>query len=197
MDPDELLITRWRSGNAEAARTLVQRHYPRMFKLLYRLSGTRDQAEELTQELFARLTRRVSVSDKEVSNLQAWLYRAALNLWRDWVRREIYAREKGIKGSNADIQDVPAPDAVEPAALERWLRDAVRAAILELDPQYREVLVLCYYQGLTSAEVAKLLGVPPGTVRSRTHYAIKQLRERLGPAAEGGKEPWLKPGNRN
>lgn len=186
MEPDGLLIHRWRSGNSEAAVTLVQRHYPRTLNFLYRLTGARDQAEELTQEAFARLTRYVAGGEDIIDDVPAWLNRVALNLWRDWVRREARQRAQGLRDGDAGLDTVPAPDAVEPAALERWLREAVRQAVLELDPKHREALVLCHYQGLSPGEAAALLGVPVGTVKSRIHYAVRVLRRRLGPAWQRG-----------
>ncbi|MHB9144655.1 MAG: RNA polymerase sigma factor [Symbiobacteriia bacterium] len=186
MEPDGLLIHRWRSGSPEAAVTLVQRHYPRTLNFLYRLTGTRDQAEELTQEVFARLTRYVAGETDPIEDMPAWLNRVALNLWRDWVRREARQREKGMRDGDADLAQLAAPDAVEPAALDRWLQQMVRQAVLELDPKHREVLVLCHYQGLSPGEAAALLGVPVGTVKSRIHYAVRVLRRRLGPVGQGG-----------
>lgn len=185
VEPDGLLISRWKSGDAEAARSLVQRHYPRTLNFLYRLTGARDPAEELTQDVFVRLTRQVFSGAEPVSDLPAWLRRVALNIWRDWVRHQARSREKRAGGEEA-LDLLPSSDTVEPAALDHWLRDAVRAAVLELDPKHREVLVLCHYQGLTPAQAAEILGVPVGTVRSRIHYAVDKLRRRLGPAAEGG-----------
>lgn len=189
---DRDLIGLWRSGQSTGARQLVHRYYPRMLGLCYRLTGTRDASEELCQELFARLTRQVAAG-RPIDNLEAWLHRTALNLWRDRARREILAREKGITPSGGDevLARCPTAGGVEESVMGGWLRDAVRQAILCLSPPHREVLVLHHYQGLTYLQIADLTGAPIGTVRSRMFHAIRQLREHLGPAAEGGVEPWL------
>ncbi|MDB4896127.1 MAG: polymerase, sigma 29 subunit, SigE [Firmicutes bacterium] len=170
---------------------LVDRYYPRMLNLFYRLTGTREQAEELTQELFVRLTRHVA-GQQQVENVAAWLHRVGYNLWRDWVRRMVTAREKGItaEGGDAEIARLAGPNAVEAAALSHWEHAAVRKAVLTLSPAHREAVVLHYYQGLSYLEIAEITAVPVGTVRSRIHYAITQMRGRLGPQAEGGNEPW-------
>lgn len=185
MPSDSDLLTRWRRGSPEAAQTLVQQHYPRMLNLFYRLTGTREQAEELTQDLFVRLTQQV-IGDRPVDNLGAWLHTTALNLWRDQVRREITARNKGITtaGGDEEVEHVQAPDQVEAAVVAAWQQETVREAVLALGPRHREVVVLYYYQGLTYEEIARIAGIPVGTVRSRLHYAIAQLRTRLDLAEE-------------
>jgi RNA polymerase sigma-70 factor (ECF subfamily) len=178
---DQQLIELWRSGRPEAARRLVDQYYPRMLNLFYRLTGTREHAEELTQELFVRLTRQVA-GQQHVDDLAAWLYRVGYNLWNDWARRTVTAREKGITRSGGDdeLSRLAGFDSVERIALSHWERDAVRQAVLELAPAHREALVLSHYQELSYQEIATLTGVPVGTVRSRIHYAVRQLRARLG-----------------
>ncbi|HEY3366834.1 MAG TPA: RNA polymerase sigma factor [Symbiobacteriaceae bacterium] len=198
MAEDRDLIDLWRRGDAEAARALVTRHYPRLLNLFWRLTGDRNRSEELTQELFARFTRYVSTGGVPDS-LPAWLHRSALNLWRDLARREIAARAKGITGGGGDeeLARCRAPDEVEPAVMSGWQRDALRAAVLQLPAPQREALVLHYFEGLSYEETAGLQGVPVGTVRSRIYYAIRHLRSRLGPAGEGGEEPWTTSGSPN
>ena len=189
---DRDLIERWRRGQPDAARTLVGQHYPRILNLFYRLTGTREEAEELTQDLFVRLTRHVA-GNEQVEDLAAWLHRVGINLWRDWVRRTMTARQKGITtaGGDEEILRSQAPEEVEAAAMAHWERDVVRQAVLELSEAHREVIVLFYYQGCSCAEIAALTGMPVGTVRSRIHYATQRLYTRLGPNGEGGTEPWL------
>lgn len=184
---DRDLIERWRRGQPDAARTLVGQHYPRILNLFYRLTGTREEAEELTQDLFVRLTRHVA-GNEQVEDLAAWLHRVGINLWRDWVRRTMTARQKGITtaGGDEEILRSQAPEEVEAAAMAHWERDVVRQAVLELSEAHREVIVLFYYQGCSYAEIAALTGMPVGTVRSRIHYATQRLYTRLGPNGKGG-----------
>lgn len=177
----------WRlRGSSQDAQALVLRHYPRMLNLFYRLTGTRAQAEELTQDLFVRLTEQVA-SGRAIDKLGAWLCATALNLWRDRVRRQANARTKGIDWTSGDeeIEQIPAPDAVETAAYASLEQQEVRRAVLELAPGQREVIVLYHYQGMTYQEIARVLGIPVGTIRSRLHYAVAALRGRLMPARKG------------
>jgi RNA polymerase sigma-70 factor (ECF subfamily) len=184
---DQRLLKDWRKGRPAAAQALVERYYPRMLNLFYRLTGAREPAEELTQELFVRLTRHIA-RQQEVDDLAGWLYRVGYNLWNDWARRTVTARSKGITqaGGDEELSGLAGPETVEAQAVAHWEREAVRAAVLELSPAHREVVVLCYYQGLPYQEIADITGVPIGTVRSRLHYAVKQLRDRLGINDEGG-----------
>ena len=193
MASDEALIARWRSGDRTAARQIVADEYPKLFAFFYRLSGRRETAEELTQELFARLTAYV-VKGGRVENLNAWLHRTGLNLWRDLARREIAGRDRGLFPARVDEAwtELPAPLEVEGEVFARWLRDAVRLAVLELPPPHREVIVLHHYEGRSYDEIAALVGVPVGTVRSRLHYAVQHLKRRLGPVAERGVDPWTR-----
>lgn len=187
VDRDPELIERWRrDGSGKEAHAIVQRHYPRMLNLFYRLTGTRAQAEELTQDLFMRLTEQVA-SGRPINHLGGWLQTTALNLWRDRIRREVSARTKGITyaGGDEEIKHAAAPEAVETAVHASLERQAVRQAVLRLAPRQREVIVLHHYQGMTYKEIARALGIPVGTVRSRLHYAVDELRSQLAPSKEG------------
>jgi RNA polymerase sigma-70 factor (ECF subfamily) len=189
-DTDQELIEIWRrDGSATHANILVQRHYPRMLNLFYRLTGTRSQAEELTQDLFLRLTEQVA-RGRAIQQLGAWLNATALNLWRDRIRRELRARAKGItySGGDEEIQNLmvsPAHGNLEAEVDASLEQQAVRDAVLRLAPKHREVVVLYHYQGLQYEEIARALGIPVGTVRSRLHYAVDELRARLFQVQEG------------
>ncbi len=189
-DPDQELLEHWRQeDNPEYAHMLVQRHYPRMLNLFYRLTGTRGQAEELTQELFLRLTEEVA-RGRTIHQLGGWLRTTALNLWRDRMRRELCARAKGItySGGDEEIEKLvaPAPFANPEAEILASLeQQSVRDAVLRLPPKHREVIVLYHYQGMLYEEVARTLGIPVGTVRSRLHYALDELRAQFTGVQEG------------
>jgi RNA polymerase sigma-70 factor (ECF subfamily) len=189
-DTDQELIEKWRrDGSAMHANILVQRHYSRMLNLFYRLTGTRSQAEELTQELFLRLTEQVA-RGRAIQQLGAWLNATALNLWRDRIRREMRARAKGIwySGGDEEIQDLVVSAAQanrEAEILSSLEQQSVRDAVLRLAAKHREVVVLYHYQGLKYEEIARVLGIPVGTVRSRLHYAVDELRAYLGQVPKG------------
>ena len=180
LDADDELIEGWFRGREECAQMLVGRYYPQMLNLLYRLTGARSQAEELTQDLFMRLTEQVA-ANRPIHHLSAWLYTAALNLWRDKARRQSIAHRVGMEsdGSGKDPEETPTPTDGEAAIHAELDGEVARRAVLGLSPPYREVIVLFYYQERSYEKIASFLDIPVGTVRSRLHYAVEALRKRL------------------
>jgi len=187
---DQELLERWqRDGNAADADMLVQRHYARLLNLFYRLSGKRSQAEELTQDLFLRLTEQVARGGV-IRQPGPWLNATALNLWRDRIRRELRARAKGIaeSGGDEEIENlvISANFSTREEELQSRLeQQSVRDAIMRLAPKHREVVVLYHYQGMKYEEIAHALAIPVGTVRSRLHYAVEELHTLLSPMRKG------------
>lgn len=144
-----------------------------------RLTGDRERAEEVVQETLVRAWRRADLLDAEPAAIRGWLFTVARNLVTDqW--RAAAARPRTVSADDA-LAAVPADDALDQAML-RWI---VSAAIDRLSPEHRAVLVETYYEGRTVAEAAARLGIPAGTVKSRTYYALRALRlalEELGGA---------------
>ncbi|TYC22116.1 sigma-70 family RNA polymerase sigma factor [Micromonospora sp. MP36] len=157
--------------DAQLLRALHDEHADALFAHALRLvNGDRTRAEDLVQETLLRAWRHPESLDPARGSVRAWLFTTARNLAIDaWRRRssrvgEIYT------------DDLPEPsetvDETE-RAVEAW---TVAEALNRLSPTHREVLVECFYQGRSVAEAAARLGVPPGTVKSRTHYALRSLR---------------------
>lgn len=186
---DEQLLIQWREGEALAFETLVRRYQVPLFAYLYRLSGDRAAAEDLCQETWARFVAALDRFDPG-RRLSTWLYAIATNLWRDASRggrtRAAAAEHLPELRSGLGIRTPPTP--LEEAS-RRELDAEVREGVQGLPEEYRVVLVMRHYQGLRYAEIAEVLGCPIGTVKSRIHYAISNLRdrfERKGILAEGG-----------
>lgn len=156
--------------DAQLLRALQDEHGDALFGHALRLAGgDRQRAEDLMQETLLRAWRHPEALDPQRGSVRAWLFTTARNLAIDaWRRRS--ARVGEI------VTDVlPEPPGVDEAdrAVEAW---TVAEALARLSPTHREVLVECFYQGRSVAEAAARLGVPPGTVKSRTHYALRSLR---------------------
>lgn len=186
---DEQLLIQWREGEPLAFETLVRRYQVPLFAYLYRLSGDRATAEDLCQETWAGFLTGLDRFDPG-RRLSPWLYAIATNLWRDaWRRgrtRAAAAAQLPELRSRLGLTTPPTPLEEES---RRELEGEVRAAVVDLAEEYRAVLVMRHYQGLRYAEIAEVLGCPIGTVKSRMHYAISNLRdrfERKGILAEGG-----------
>lgn len=150
----------------ELLRALHDQHGAALYGYALRLTGgDRGWAQDVVQEVLLRAWRHPQVLDG--SPVRGWLYTVARNLVIDqWRARR--ARPEVL----TDPPEAGVDDGTE-EAVQSWL---VAEALHRLSPRHRDVLVECYYLGRSTAEAAERLGVPPGTVKSRTHYALRALR---------------------
>jgi len=198
VDPDAEAVRRARTGDQGAFEQLVLNHQRRTFNVAYRILGDYDEALDLTQEVFIQAHRNLGQFRGEAL-FGSWLLAIALNQCRNrlkhWKRR---ARSKhdslsapiGEEGSDLH-RELPDPGESAVEALEgRQLEALVREEMLHLDEEYRTVLVLRDSQGVPYDEIALMLGVPIGTVKSRLHRGRTELRElvrrRLSPRSGCG-----------
>jgi RNA polymerase sigma-70 factor (ECF subfamily) len=172
-DPD------WQPPTWEA---IVREHSTRVYRLAYRLTGNRPDAEDLTQEVFVRVFR--SLSTYTPGTFEGWLHRITTNLFLDQARRRQRIR---MDAMGEDGDRYPATGAGPERAFEHDNLDVdVQRALDELPPEYRAAVVLCDIEGLSYEEIAVTLGIKLGTVRSRIHRARARLRvslEHRAPAA--------------
>ncbi|WP_442907728.1 RNA polymerase sigma factor SigE [Kineococcus sp. G2] len=155
---------------------VVRNHSARVFRLAYRLTGNRHDAEDLTQEVFVRVFR--SLSSYQPGTFEGWLHRITTNLFLDQVRRKQRIRFDALAEDAGE--KLPSTDVGPERAYEhRNLDDDVQAALDSLPPDFRAVVVLCDIEGLSYEEIAATLGVKLGTVRSRIHRGRAQLRTAL------------------
>jgi len=155
---------------------IVRDHSPRVFRLAYRLTGDRHDAEDLTQDVFVRVFR--SLDRYEPGNFEGWLHRITTNLFLDSARRKKRIRMDAM--GDDDGQVAGSVEAQPERGFEHGNLDLdVRRALDALPPDYRAAVVLCDIEGLSYEEIAVTLGVKLGTVRSRIHRARSQLRASL------------------
>jgi RNA polymerase sigma-70 factor, ECF subfamily len=179
---DETLCRAVAGGDEAALRLLVARHRNRIYGLFVRSTGNRSDADDLFQEVWIRVVRAAGEFDS-AQRFSPWLYRIAVNLLRDGARRRA-ARPWDVTFDGALPEQGdggPAPDDLAVAGQEAA---ALHRAIATLPAGQREVLVLRYLEGMAEREVAEAAGIPPGTVKSRLHHALRNLRARLQPAVE-------------
>jgi RNA polymerase sigma-70 factor, ECF subfamily len=155
---------------------IVRAHSARVYRLAYRLTGNPHDAEDLTQEVFVRVFR--SLSSYTPGTFEGWLHRITTNLFLDQARRKQKIRFDAL-ADDAD-QRLPGRSPTPEHALHDQLFDAdVEQALAELPPDFRAAVVLCDIEGLSYDEIAAILGVKLGTVRSRIHRGRSMLRKAL------------------
>jgi RNA polymerase sigma-70 factor (ECF subfamily) len=191
-DPDQDLVALWQKGDEAAFEELINRHQRRVYRLLFRMMGTKEDAEDLTQETFLSL-HRYGHRFRAEARFSTFVYRvaanAALNRRRSLGRGR--ARVEKLKHRQAAGDDLPSsPRDPEDSTLGAELSGHVRDALDQLSPSLRMPVILYDIEGLAYGEIAKVLGIAEGTVKSRIHRARQALREQLKdllgtPAAEG------------
>lgn len=164
-----------RAGADEAlVRALYEQHGRVLFGYVLRLvDGDRGRAEDIVQETIIRAWRHPEALARDPHAIRPWLFTVARNLVVD-AHRAMRARppEAGPEGLGVVAAEDDVVAAVD-RALEAWqVADAINA----LSPDHRRVLIETYYRGRSVAEAAAVLGIPPGTVKSRTYYALRALR---------------------
>jgi len=155
---------------------IVADHSTRVYRLAYRLTGNPYDAEDLTQEVFVRVFR--SLHTYTPGTFEGWLHRITTNLFLDQARRKSRIRFDALPedADNRLPSAVPTPDV---AYLSQMFDADIEAALAELTPDFRAAVVLCDVEGLTYEEIADVLGVKMGTVRSRIHRGRAMLRKAL------------------
>jgi RNA polymerase sigma-70 factor (ECF subfamily) len=182
VDPDRELVESWRRGETEAFAMLVRRHQRRVFGLLLRMLGNREEAEDATQDTFLNLHRH-GHRFRHDSRFSTFVYRvavnAALNRRRSLGRRRAHADAFGEAQSVGHLGPTEAPDP-EQALEGDQLRARIGRELLTLPESLRAPVVLFDVEGLSYGEIAEVLAVAEGTVKSRIHRARQALRLRLG-----------------
>jgi RNA polymerase sigma-70 factor, ECF subfamily len=189
-EEDLRLMGRARDGDVEAFSLLVRRHRERVSGFLYRLSWDREKAEDGAQEVFLRvwLSRR---RYEPRARFTTFLYQVAQNYWLD-ERRKARARPEEVELTEpagerrGTLPRAPAITEPQHQLFLRYRQWRIRQAIARLPERHRLVFVLAHLEGYRLAEVAEMLEIPVGTVKSRMNTAVRLLRDWLAP--EEGEE---------
>lgn len=184
---DQEFVTRCQHGDVEAFAVLVERHQKKMFNLAFRMTGDHEEAAEVVQETFLSAFRAIKKFRGEAS-FATWLTGIALNHARN-RRKQLKTRAHyvplSLDEAREDREGNPRydPPSGDPPALEqvekKALQEAVQEAINALDEEAREVLILRDIQEYSYEEIAKVLKIPDGTVKSRIFRAREALKGKL------------------
>jgi len=172
---DRSLLERIRRGDTSGAAELFERYAPALLRFTDRLLSDRSTAEEVTQEVFVKVISRAHQYDGR-AEVSSWLFAIAANACRDRKRRD---RRATVVPLEAVPEPVQKGDGIETVLSDRERRDAVRRALSALSEEQREALVLARYHGLPYAEIAEVLGISVGAVKTRIFRAVEALKVRF------------------
>ena len=179
---DEELVARSKTGDMDSFNQLVKRWERPIFALAYRTLGREEDARDVTQETFLRAFRALS-GFKGDAKFSSWLYRIALNLCRDWMRKERRAPLVAVP-EGVDVEQLAADrgpvETVEDLAARSELSREVARAMESLPAEQRQAIILKEYHGLTFQEIADLMKCPLSTVKTRVYQGLSTLRKQLG-----------------
>jgi RNA polymerase sigma-70 factor (ECF subfamily) len=158
-----------RTSDSELLRTLHDEHARALWSYVVTLTnGDRAKAQDVVQETLLRAWRNPSVLDQSTGSARGWLYTVARRIVIDeW--RAARSRPEVVTDS---LPERPVDDLAQQTVDQQLVRSALRTLSLE----HREVLLECYFRRSSVAQAAEELGIPPGTVKSRAHYALRALR---------------------
>lgn len=176
---DAALVERLRSNDFDALGILFDRYYPQIYRTAAGITRDSAAADDIAQDVFLKLHQYAHRIDISLP-LAPWLYRVTVNLSYTWISR----RQKRRISLEDLVDQIISPPTCAPdhQAESSEIQTIVRSAISELHIQQRVVIVLHYLTGLSLEDIADVLDVPVGTVKSRLHYARENLRRRLGDA---------------
>jgi RNA polymerase sigma-70 factor (ECF subfamily) len=178
---DEELVARSIGGDTESFNQLVVRWERPIYALAYRVIGREEDARDVCQETFMRAFRSIH-GFRGQAKFSSWLYRIALNLCRDWIRRERRAptvqAPEGVDVIEMASEQGPV-ESIEELVSRRDIGRLIERAMATLSEEQRTAIILKEYQGLTFQEIADLQGCPLSTVKTRLYQGLTVLRREL------------------
>lgn len=180
---DDRLLADARAGDRQALEALLERHQAQVYRFGMKMCGDPEDAKDVLQETLLAMAR--SVRDfRGASSISTWLYTIARSFCIKKRRKSRFAPEdeRSLEIMTGETKKLADPaESLDEALAGKQVEDALERAIGELEPMYREVLLLRDVEGLTAPEVAEVLGVTTQAVKSRLHRARLSVRERVAP----------------
>jgi RNA polymerase sigma-70 factor (ECF subfamily) len=187
-EADEALMFRYQGGDVRAFEVLLTRHRRGVYNFIYRYVNSRDRAEDLMQETFLRVIKGARGYQKQ-AKFTTWLYTIARNLCVDHSRRQKHRKAasldqplgRGEEGKDRTMLDrVPGKEMQsDRKVINQQLHASMQQAIAGLPDQQREVFLMREFLDMPFKDIAKVVGVPENTVKSRMRYALEKLRQEL------------------
>ena len=180
---DEDLMPLVAQKDPAAFEVFYDRHGGAAYSLAYRIVGDATSAEDVTQEAFLSMWRSRARYDPMRGSVRAWALGIVRNRAIDALRREGGRAPRLDFDDEAALERREAPERTEAEALRRETARQVRGALGSLPHEQSKVIELAYFGGFTHSEIARMLGMPIGTVKGRMRLGLKKLRDRLGEGA--------------
>jgi len=173
-DDDRPLVERARRGDQDAARALFERYFDRIYNYVYARLGRAEDAEDLAIDTMTRSLTRLDLFQDQGVAFSSWVYRIAHNATIDHYRRQ-------GKVTLVPLDDATLPQSADPSdlAVEQMSNEDLRAAIRDLTEEQQQVLLLRFFQDLTAAQVADIMGKSIGAVQALQHRALASLERTL------------------
>jgi RNA polymerase sigma-70 factor, ECF subfamily len=193
--PDATQVVPYTPEELARYEAIVQRYARHVYNIAYRMTGNEADARDLSQEAFLRVYRALRRVEPGAP-LESWLYRIVSNLYIDLLRRRPRQRVESLDAPIATprgelVRELPDVAANPEAIFEREQIDtAIQQALGTLSAELRMVVVLSDVEGFSYEEIATILHVPLGTVKSRLHRARQILQDRLRPYLEARRQGW-------
>jgi len=184
---DQEVVALARQGREAAYRELIGRYQRPVFSLIYRLIRDREKSEDLTQETFIKVTNALDRYDPTYK-LSSWIFKIAHNTALDLLRKkepETLSLDGSPHAETASeieastLTAVSTDETPEEFAASRELGGHIEQAIARLRPEYRTAILLCHVEGYAYEEIAEVMSVPLGTVKTYIHRARNELKEYL------------------
>jgi len=179
------LIEQWHSGDSDAFEALFRQYEKLVFRTAYLITGDVEKARDIMQEVFVSVWKSRHTFNPEKGKFTTWLHRITVNKCsrRQGKHRPVFlsleeTQEKGFQPESSD--NLP-----EELMISREEYDELMKALSALDTKYRSIVVLRYFSELSCEEIAQIVDIPLGTVKSRLHYALKSLRTIYARKSEG------------
>jgi len=182
--PDTELVARTKDGDASAFDDLVRRYSPRVYGLVYNMTSNHEETNDLLQDIFLKAFRSIK-GFRGDSSFYTWIHTIAANMTINFLKKRNRRRGPSLDDIDAHIEN--DPDYIEATAKTDPRREAtlgelqkkLNEALQKLSHDHRAVVTMFDIQGMPHAEIAKILGISEGTVRSRLFYAHRQLQNYL------------------
>lgn len=197
MEQDRELLKRCLAGENSAWEALLKAHTRRVYNLCFRFTGRSAEAEDLTQEIFLKVFQTLASYDQAQGSFLTWLTRVSRNHLVDHYRRTKRDRvTSSLDDELSGVEAKPSPGAGPVAGVEsRERRELLQEGLNKLSPDLREAVILRDFEDLDYDEIARVLGIPSGTVKSRINRGrlelarvLKRIESMRGPA-KAGTEP--------